>query len=264
MGRIQLHSRSWASGDGMDSSGPPPPGWYDDLGNAARLRWWTGAEWGPTLPPATNTSPTHQADALTPSPHGSKEDDARLLKPLGAEPPDATPNATSERALHQLLYQKLHNRLHEMSTAHPIRSRGWYPDPGDESRLRWWDGHDWNDNQAPDDLLEQAEPNQGEISAATKAKSQTAGTTISEKPLTTAEQQQPTQVQKNLASRESSLSVWGQVPLQRFAFGSPLWPPFSLSWQSMHGMTFCVDRRTTPVLFEVTAGNSRCSEPHGS
>lgn len=38
---------------------------------------------------------------------------------------------------------------------------GWYPDPGQRTRLRWWDGSDWSDHRRvgprPADLLEPGE-----------------------------------------------------------------------------------------------------------
>ena len=143
----------------MDGSGPPPPGWYEDPEDASRSRWWTGAEWGPRA-----THPDDPKDPPSTFERGPADTGS------GSADGEGDPNA--------------------LDAFDPKRSAGWYPDPQDQDRLRYWDGNDWNDHQSADDSSEHAAPNPGQLSSATGTESQMAGIAVAKKPLTAREEKQ--------------------------------------------------------------------------
>lgn len=151
----------------MSSSGPPPPGWYEDPEDASRSRWWTGTEWGPRavveqsadapkisgdLEEVETTAAESDSGTETSVPAQRALDessnpvtDSRHETPAVSEQQSAGVGGEGEGLAKPS--RVLIDKAGAAAGPTPTRSPGWYPDPRDRERLRYWDGADWNDDQ---------------------------------------------------------------------------------------------------------------------
>jgi hypothetical protein len=191
----------------MPEFGPPQPGWYEDPDDPKRSRWWTGAEWGPRS--AGSDAPDGvAAPRLGEEPPNSFE---TLAQESTATPRDGDGAFQEEGPSAQLGHGEQPSRREAAPASAPTRSPGWFPDPRDPDRLRYWDGSDWDDSQS---IVGPTEPAQSGVGApdsiATEMPQSSENTARERKPLTEAEEKQ-----LKPGSKE-----WGLLVLSALGFGA--------------------------------------------
>lgn len=119
-------------GDGRTPSSPPGSGLYSDItGDTSVALPVGGASWGPPPPPLDeHTSPPASGDDGSPTP------------PSEAGTSSAAAPLPSERATAAVTDDDESPAPRRVVVVPP----GWYPDPDDPERTRFWDGTAWTDH----------------------------------------------------------------------------------------------------------------------
>lgn len=134
--------RWWDGRDWTDHTRPRAediaPGWYADPRDAALQRWWDGAGWSEsTRPAALATAPPPSTPAAQAPPPTGLTPAAVVAAPVAsAEPVSPEPVSTEPTPT-------------EAASAVPAVAPGWYPDPAEPSRTRWWTGLAWGEATPP-------------------------------------------------------------------------------------------------------------------
>lgn len=116
-------------GERQEAKPPPPAGWYKDPAGTDERRWWDGKAW------------THHMQKRHPIPVES------VVPPLASRGTHLQTDAVEAGASSQLPPPT------SVSPAVVIQSRptveaGWFSDPQDPRRSRWWDGGAWTTHVA--------------------------------------------------------------------------------------------------------------------